>query len=357
MLVLTSAGNILPLTDIYIKFPYTYKIYSWAPICIGPFAYLYIKSVLHQSVVLLRKELLNFIPVLIYMVNRIPFYLLSQEEKKAFILNTIFDKSLYISEPEGMLPTNWAPFYRIFCLLIFSVLTFYELYKSKDKIFNLKLQIERNKEIFRFHLIIATVLFFGILVAFVGGVLHLNYNISVGRFILVSIWVEILVISLYLFCHPKILYGLTGWVQINNPVRSLNEAVEFVEPEEEITFVSIHKGRNIWSTINEHFEKSQSFTKIGYTISDLSMEVNIPIYLLSAVINQESGKNFNEFINDARVDYLKTFKSEDPNFANYSIEFIGKYVGFASRTSFITAVKKRTGLLPSEYLEKLASVD
>lgn len=340
-------------TSIYLEYPNSYKIFAWAPFSIAPFAYLYIKSVLHQSVRLRRKEFLLFLPVLLYMLNRIPFYLLSDGEKMQFILRTYQDKTLYLTEPEGLLPIQWAPIIRFIYLLTITIFTVYELIKSRKKIFNLKVINSNNQDIYRFHWIITSILFWGLIAAILGVIIQVKFNIQANGIFLISLWVEILVISIYLFSTPNILYGLIGWIQINNPVRSLQEAVGIMEEDEEISHVSIHKGRNIWLTINEHLQKKRSFTKIGYTIVDLSTEINIPMYLISAVINQEAGKNFNEFINDIRIEYLKTFKKEDPFFESYSNEYIGQKIGFASRTSFITAIKKRTGLLPKDYLDQL----
>jgi AraC-like DNA-binding protein len=43
---------------------------------------------------------------------------------------------------------------------------------------------------------------------------------------------------------------------------------------------------------------------------------------------------------------------EDPAFKNYTIDYIGKKIGFNSRTSFIEFIKKRTGKTPSEFFKE-----
>jgi AraC-like DNA-binding protein len=87
----------------------------------------------------------------------------------------------------------------------------------------------------------------------------------------------------------------------------------------------------------------------GYSIRDLSIGVNIPVYQLSAFINQEYGKNFSEWINDHRFLFLQKMVAENGDFHLYTLEALGKLAGFNSRTSFISAIKKRTGKTPSEY--------
>jgi len=43
-------------------------------------------------------------------------------------------------------------------------------------------------------------------------------------------------------------------------------------------------------------------------------------------------------------------KEADPDFKSYTIDYIGKKIGFSSRTSFVEFIKKRTGKTPSEFL-------
>jgi AraC-like DNA-binding protein len=104
--------------------------------------------------------------------------------------------------------------------------------------------------------------------------------------------------------------------------------------------------------LENHLVVNSPYRKTGYTISDLSNEVSIPSYLLSAFINQEYGKNFNELINEYRVDFfLDLVKQPDAN-SQYKLEALGKEAGFNTRASFIRAVKKKTGLTPSDFVTK-----
>jgi len=43
-------------------------------------------------------------------------------------------------------------------------------------------------------------------------------------------------------------------------------------------------------------------------------------------------------------------KEADPDFKSYTIDYIGKKIGFSSRTSFVEFIKKRMGKTPSEFL-------
>lgn len=292
------------------------------------------------------------------MLNRIPYYLLSVQEKKDFIQSIFQNHSLFILEPEGLLPIGWAPILRFIFLIAMTLATLHELFYRRRKILDMIFQIGKNKEIYRFHVIITTILLLGTIASLVGVILQLRLHIDANRVILSSIWIELILICIYLFVQPKILYGIKGWIQEKEPIISIRDEGIHLNKGEELynedhDYVTIHRGRNILKTIHEHFIRNHPYTKQGFTIRDLSKEIDIPAYLISIVINQEFGNNFNEFVNDARINYLKTWKETDPNFDNYSIEYIGNAVGFALRTSFISAVKKRSGLLPKDYLAHL----
>jgi AraC-like DNA-binding protein len=118
-------------------------------------------------------------------------------------------------------------------------------------------------------------------------------------------------------------------------------------------YISVEQGNEYRERLKAHLDRNRPFLKQRYTIRDLSGELGIPSYLLSAFINQEYGKNFSEFINDYRVDYLMDMAENDPNYLlTYTLEVIGQMGGFSSRTAFIAAVKRKTGKNPSEIFVK-----
>jgi AraC-like DNA-binding protein len=104
--------------------------------------------------------------------------------------------------------------------------------------------------------------------------------------------------------------------------------------------------------IRKNLKNNKLFLAAGYKIKDLSQELNTPIYLISSFINQEYGKNFNELINDYRVDYITDLLKESPDSQNFTLEAVAKSAGFNSRNTFIGAVKKKSGMTPSNYFSK-----
>ena len=157
-------------------------------------------------------------------------------------------------------------------------------------------------------------------------------------------------VSIYLLLQPQILYGFKGWNKEQVPeLPTLPDTViSDPEPESKKTTISFEQGQEIKRSLEGHFEKNLPFRKRGYMISDLSRELNLPAYMLSAFINQEYGKNFNELINEYRVNYLVIEMRSSLDHSQYTLEALGNLAGFNSRAAFIASVKKTTGKKPSE---------
>jgi AraC-like DNA-binding protein len=149
----------------------------------------------------------------------------------------------------------------------------------------------------------------------------------------------VLFVSLSLLSNPSLLYG------INNNSKSLPES----KKEKKVANLTLDQKAIFKETVELHFNQNSPFIKSGYTINDLSSEVHIPVYLLSSFINEEYQTNFNDWINDYRIDYLTNLLKTSPKHLKFTLESLGNQVGFSSRSAFNIAIKKRTGKTPSEF--------
>lgn len=71
--------------------------------------------------------------------------------------------------------------------------------------------------------------------------------------------------------------------------------------------------------------------------------------ILSAAINQNFQKNFNDFINEYRVNEFLSL-SKSPDFEHYTLLALALECGFNSKSTFNRAFKKITGQTPKEYV-------
>jgi AraC-like DNA-binding protein len=95
-------------------------------------------------------------------------------------------------------------------------------------------------------------------------------------------------------------------------------------------------------------EEQKPYLNPMLTITELAELLNSNQKYLSVVINDCFNKNFFTFINEYRVKEAIKLLSTSVG-QQYSIEGIGKSVGFNSRSTFISAFKKQTNTTPSEY--------
>ena len=82
------------------------------------------------------------------------------------------------------------------------------------------------------------------------------------------------------------------------------------------------------------------------TLPALAQRLGTNASILSAVINNAFGRNFNDFVNGYRVEAVKKML-QDPANSHYSLLGIGLACGFNSKSTFNRVFKKMTGSAPS----------
>ncbi|MCC4230103.1 AraC family transcriptional regulator [Zunongwangia profunda] len=112
--------------------------------------------------------------------------------------------------------------------------------------------------------------------------------------------------------------------------------------------VSEEEVGNMLSVIHEYIEASKCFTKQDLTIIDLADAVNIHPKRISYAINKALDINFNNYINNFRVEYAKELFQSDKA-RNLSVEGIGMEAGFHSKSTFYTSFNKLEGTTPAKY--------
>jgi YesN/AraC family two-component response regulator len=98
-------------------------------------------------------------------------------------------------------------------------------------------------------------------------------------------------------------------------------------------------------------EIGKPFLLAGYSINDLSKQINIPVYQISKSLNTIIQLNFLDYINNKRIQYCKTHFTEE-EWRRYSIEAIALKSGFSNRNTFTRSFKKVEGILPSDFSKK-----
>ncbi|WP_233206892.1 MULTISPECIES: AraC family transcriptional regulator [Flavobacterium] len=88
------------------------------------------------------------------------------------------------------------------------------------------------------------------------------------------------------------------------------------------------------------------------SIQDVSDKLNIPRQYISEVLNEHMNNNFQDFINEYRVEeFVNRLKNDQNN--NLTLLGIATDVGFNSKSSFNATFKKFKGLTPTQFKKNL----
>lgn len=331
---------------------YIYRFPSPLYYLLLPCCYLYVRSIVSNESALKKWDWLHFLPALLHLVEMMPFYFTSQEYRKELTRQLPLEPEKLLELDEGLLPPNYHSVLRFIQGSIYIILMIRIILATRRK---------NNGTINRvpaqtYHWLVT---FTGMMIIL--AIPMIIYFIFPGasfaqgtRFLLVVISISFLVINLYLFFRPQILYGIQEMAVSNFNFAPVPEIVAD-NPGEALTNgtgISQSPALNVElykSTLEKYMANEKPFLKQGYSITDLSAETGIPQHHLSALLNRVYELRFSDFLNRMRIDYIRdNFNKE--NWHKLTLEGIAKIAGFNSRTTFFNAIKKATGLTPSEFM-------
>ena len=100
-------------------------------------------------------------------------------------------------------------------------------------------------------------------------------------------------------------------------------------------------------------EKDKLFMDSRLSIHNVSKKLNIPRQYISEVINLHLNKNFQDFVNEYRVDaFVKNLQNDQH--AHFTLFGMATEVGFSSKSSFNATFKKVKGITPTQFKNSIA---
>lgn len=108
----------------------------------------------------------------------------------------------------------------------------------------------------------------------------------------------------------------------------------------------------VFDKINLLIQDRKLFIEPKLSAEVLANEIDISSVKLSNIIKLFSNKNFNDYVNEFRINLAKELLV-DENYKTYTIISIGLESGFNSKSTFYYTFKKHTGLTPTEYQKSL----
>ena len=125
-----------------------------------------------------------------------------------------------------------------------------------------------------------------------------------------------------------------------------------IEEKEKIPFSVPSSAETMILEKLEKFEASAKFTNQKLTVASLAVMFKTNPTYLSETIKKHKQKNFNNYLNVLRINYICKQILERPEFLNYKISYLAEAAGFSSHSSFTTVFKNVTGISPSAFLRE-----
>ena len=112
--------------------------------------------------------------------------------------------------------------------------------------------------------------------------------------------------------------------------------------------LSNQKAALLLQQMEDLMQQRRPFLQSGYSIQSLAVELGIPSYQVSSLINRKMGINFNDYLNRYRVQYCQELIRKGAA-GNLNLKGLANNCGFHNRNTFTNAFKKFTGQTPSYY--------
>lgn len=103
----------------------------------------------------------------------------------------------------------------------------------------------------------------------------------------------------------------------------------------------------------QKFEVNNQYLGKGITLTSLSKNLNTNSNYLSKIINVYKGKNFTNYVNELKINYIVKELQEDEKLRLYTIKTISDEIGFNNTQSFSKAFYKKTGIYPSFFISQI----
>ena len=298
---------------------------------IGPVLYFYIKSLLFSNFEFTKKDLLHFLPGILYLIYSLVVFITDK-----FIVNEFY---FYADGRDKDLKT-W---YQLLGLLSISVYL----------ILSLKSYLQYKKTIFETLSFADTVVFQWIqnfLISFL-----LLIFLRILFFIVNPQWAEFGNQFWYYFCFSLVFFyiALNGYaLDIKTSFfnfENIEESNEVVDEKTSTSTIDI----NFWKEkIEKIINEKQLYNNPKLTLVDVANQLETNPKTISTTINSGFHKNFNDFINDYRIEAVKE-KIKHGEHTKSTLLGIALDCGFNSKATFNRAFKKSTSLSPKEYINKL----
>ena len=337
---------------------------------IGPFAFLYIRTILRDNSSLSRLDYLHFVFFIISFTGYIPYFFSPWSNKLVVAQNIMsenwdmaqFHLNLFLPHKLDQLINLLHTYF--YASSLWYLLRYYYKSSNRSKIYNQQFKLIRN------WVFVFASIYLIITINFTVAMAHLwiynNKSVFLDRASVALFFASVVYVGMNLIVmfFPHIMYGL--------PVDLFLNKIESDKSLEDKTTFSKNSGtdqnrleNNIVKNDLQLFTaeyideievslesciSQQLFLDKNFKLALLSDELGIPAHHLTYYFNEIIKVSFSEWRNGLRVAYAKKLIGQGVT-ASITLEALSLQSGFASQSTFIRAFKKATGNSPSYYMK------
>ncbi|MBB5438854.1 AraC-like DNA-binding protein [Pedobacter sp. AK017] len=314
---------------------------------IAPCLFLYIRGSLQPAHATFRLNHVLYLTISIPALVSIMPYSLADAATQQWVVDKIESNVAFAFSDNRYIVPNWHWFTFPLSGLVFTLLQFrLAVLAAKTKQFDKR----TLNWIFAFTAICG-VIFFGMLAINLNVLANFNdtWRILKSGKLVLFIGLALLMFSGSFFLSPGLIFGFSRIM----PKGYTRAKARLSVPQNEFseTRVKLYDSALV-TRVETYISQTQVFRKTGLTVSDLASLLEVPNHKLSDLFNNHYKLNFNTYINNLRVRYVKD-RLEAGEWKQFTLEAIAQDAGFSSRNSFSLAFKRITGITPSNYLTAL----
>ncbi len=184
-------------------------------------------------------------------------------------------------------------------------------------------------------------------------VVSLNHQQERQRIILIAVAVVafILIVSIVLIVrsYRKLQASYRQLYQRSIEMLKQNEVKQAEPQETKKSGLDEETLRHQQAVIEEVMRNNTEIYSFDFTLTRLAEITGIKYWLLSKIIKDVYGKNFNTLLNEYRIREACRRLNDIEHYGKYSIGGIAAGVGFKSRPNFVTIFKNVVGMTPTDY--------
>jgi AraC-like DNA-binding protein len=331
---------------------------------IGPALFFFVRSVAQDKNVLIKRDVVHFIPAILFIIAAWHYYSVPWYDKMEFAGRIILNRG-EIARINNQYISWFFPGYlnlvsRPLLVFLYALASLFLLMRHAKResgqriIRRSSLNLPWLLSLLGSTLLLAISQAFLVLISIEKISMTLYYSTN---FLQIFSGIALFGILVTPFFHPSVLYGISPFdappaisgKMTPNPAFPEKNTDED-EPQEDKRFPKFDKSylKYIEKATIDCMKNEKPYLSKDCNLSYFARMIDLPAHHLSFYFREVKGQAFNDFRNEWRVKHAKAL-IEDVQTREYTLEAIGLLSGFSSRNAFFVSFKKFEGMTPGAY--------